>query len=91
MEFAHKYGENIRVNALTPGFFLTEQNRFLLTNPDGSFTPRGELIVQGTPMNRMGKPEDLQGALLYLASDASKFVTGTTTIVDGGFVAFSGV
>src|SRR5659263_665685 len=91
VEFAHKYGENIRVNALTPGFFLTEQNRFLLTNPDGSYTPRGELIVQGTPMNRMGKPEDLQGALLYLASDASKFVTGTTTIVDGGFVAFSGV
>jgi len=91
VEFAHKYGENIRVNALPPGFFLTEQNRFLLTNPDGSLTPRGGLIIQGTPMNRMGKPEDLQGALLYLASDASKFVTGTTTIVDGGFDAFSGV
>jgi len=91
VEFAHKYGEGIRVNALTPGFFLTEQNRFLLTNPDGSLTPRGSLIIQGTPMKRMGNPEDLQGALLYLASDASRFVTGTTTIVDGGFDAFSGV
>src|SRR5659263_591458 len=80
VEFAHKYGENIRVNALTPGFFLTEQNRFLLTNPDGSFTPRGELIVQGTPMNRMGKPEDLQGALLYLARDAPSFVPGRTRL-----------
>lgn len=91
VEFAQKYGEKIRVNALTPGFFLTEQNRFLLTNPDGSLTPRGTLIIQNTPQKRMGNPEDLQGALIYLASDASRFVTGTTTIVDGGFDAFSGV
>jgi len=91
VEFAQKYGEGIRVNAITPGFFLTEQNRFLLTNSDGSLTPRGALISQGTPMKRMGSPEDLQGALLYLASDASRFVTGTTTIIDGGFNAFSGV
>jgi NAD(P)-dependent dehydrogenase (short-subunit alcohol dehydrogenase family) len=70
---------------------LTEQNRFLLTNPDGSLTPRGTLIIQNTPQKRMGNPEDLQGALIYLASDASRFVTGTTTIVDGGFDAFSGV
>jgi NAD(P)-dependent dehydrogenase (short-subunit alcohol dehydrogenase family) len=91
VEFAQKYGQGIRVNALTPGFFLTEQNRFLLTNPDGSLTPRGSLIIQGTPQKRMGNPEDLQGALLFLASDASRFVTGTTTIVDGGFNAFSGV
>jgi len=91
VEFAQKYGDGIRVNALTPGFFLTEQNRFLLTNPDGSMTPRGGLILQGTPMKRMGKPEDLQGAVIYLASDASRFVTGSTTIVDGGFDAFSGV
>jgi NAD(P)-dependent dehydrogenase (short-subunit alcohol dehydrogenase family) len=91
VEFAHKYGEKIRINALTPGFFLTEQNRFLLTNADGSLTPRGGQIIQGTPMRRMGSPEDLQGAILYLASDASKFVTGTTTIVDGGFDAYSGV
>jgi len=91
VEFAQKYGEKMRVNALTPGFFLTEQNRFLLTNKDGSLTPRGSLIIQGTPLKRMGNPEDLQGALIYLASDASRFVTGTTTIVDGGFNAFSGV
>ncbi|MDD4921345.1 MAG: SDR family oxidoreductase [Bacteroidales bacterium] len=91
VEFAQKYGENFRINALTPGFFLTEQNRFLLTNQDGSLTPRGSLIIQGTPQGRMGNPEDLQGALIYLASDASRFVTGTTTIVDGGFNAFSGV
>jgi Dehydrogenases with different specificities (related to short-chain alcohol dehydrogenases) len=91
VEFAQKYGEGIRVNALTPGFFLTDQNRFLLTNKDGSLTPRGGLIIQGTPQKRMGDPEDLQGALIYLASDASRFVTGTTTIVDGGFNAFSGV
>lgn len=91
VEFAQKYGKKIRVNALTPGFFLTEQNRFLLTNTDGSLTPRGSLIIQGTPQGRMGDPEDLKGALIYLASDASCFVTGTTTIVDGGFNAFSGV
>lgn len=91
VEFAQKYGEGIRVNALTPGFFLTEQNRFLLTNPNGSLTPRGTLIIQNTPQKRMGNPEDIQGALIYLASDASRFVTGTTTIVDGGFDAFSGV
>ena len=91
VEFAQKYGDGFRVNALTPGFFLTDQNRFLLTNPDGSLTPRGGLIIQGTPMKRMGDPDDLQGALLYLTSDASRFVTGTTTIVDGGFDAFSGV
>ena len=91
VEFAQKYGERIRVNALCPGFFLTEQNRFLLTNPDGSLTPRGGLIMHGTPMGRMGKPEDLQGALVWLASDESRFVTGTTTIVDGGFDAYSGV
>jgi len=91
VEFAQKYGKGVRVNALTPGFFLTEQNRFLLINQDGSLTPRGGLILQGTPQGRMGSPEDLQGALIYLASDASCFVTGTTTIVDGGFNAFSGV
>jgi NAD(P)-dependent dehydrogenase (short-subunit alcohol dehydrogenase family) len=91
VEFSQKYGADFRVNSLTPGFFLTEQNRTLLTNPDGSMTPRGGLIIQGTPMKRMGSPEDLQGALLYLASDASKFVTGSNTIVDGGFTVFSGV
>jgi len=91
VEFSQKYGQGIRVNALSPGFFLTDQNRFLLTDHDGNLKPRGSLIIQNTPQKRMGNPEDLQGALIYLASDASRFVTGTTTIVDGGFNAFGGV
>jgi len=91
VEFAQKYGQGIRVNALSPGFFLTDQNRSLLIDQQGNLTPRGRLIIQNTPQQRMGDPEDLVGALLYLASDASRFVTGTTTIVDGGFNAFSGV
>jgi len=91
MEFASKYGDGIRVNAICPGFFLTEQNRFLLTNQDGSTTPRGTLVIHKTPMRRMGNPDDLQGALVYLASDESRFVTGTTLIVDGGFNSYSGV
>jgi NAD(P)-dependent dehydrogenase (short-subunit alcohol dehydrogenase family) len=82
----------IRVNAIAPGFFLTDQNRSLLTRPDGSPTPRAETILAHTPMARFGKPEDLNGALLWLASDeASAFVTGTVIPVDGGFAAFSGV
>lgn len=91
VEFAQKYGDGIRVNALCPGFFLTEQNRFLMTNQDGSLTPRGQLVIQKTPQGRMGVPEDLVGALIFLASDDSKFITGTTTMVDGGFDAYSGV
>jgi len=90
-EFATKVGPDVRVNALTPGFFLTEQNRTLLINPDGTLTPRGGQIIQNTPMKRMGKPEDLQGALIYLASDASRFVTGSVSVVDGGFDAYAGV
>ena len=82
----------IRVNALAPGFFLTEQNRALLTQPDGALTPRGERILGHTPMGRFGRPDDLTGALLWLASDeASGFVTGVVVPVDGGFGAFSGV
>lgn len=91
VEFAHKYGEKIRVNAIAPGFFLTEQNRTLLTNPDGSLTDRGNKIISLTPMNRFGNPDDLLGALHWLSSDASKFVTGTIIDVDGGFNSFSGV
>lgn len=82
----------IRVNAIAPGFFVTEQNRALLTKPDGSWTPRGNTILAHTPMGRFGAPEDLIGALLWLASDqASGFVTGVVVPVDGGFAAFSGV
>ncbi|SDC21714.1 hypothetical protein SAMN05421734_105131 [Pelagirhabdus alkalitolerans] len=82
----------IRVNAIAPGFFLTEQNRQLLTNEDGSYTPRTEKILSQTPMDRLGKPEDLHGALLWLADDTySRFVTGISVPVDGGFMAYSGV
>lgn len=91
IELANKYGEGIRVNAIAPGFFLTEQNRSLLTQEDGSLTSRGKEIIAHTPFRRFGNPEDLHGALLWLCSDASRFVTGTVVRVDGGFTAFSGV
>ncbi|MCH5239794.1 MAG: SDR family oxidoreductase [Muribaculaceae bacterium] len=84
-ECARKFGEGIRVNAIAPGFFLTEQNRSLLTNPDGSYTQRGQDVIRQTPFGRMGKPEELCGTIHYLMSEASKFVTGTVAIVDGGF------
>ncbi len=91
VEMANKYGEGIRVNAIMPGFFLTEQNRFLLTNPDGSFTDRANTILRNTPMKRFGRPEELNGALIWLCSDAASFVTGAVIAIDGGFTAFSGV
>jgi len=91
VELATKYGEGVRVNAIAPGFFLTEQNRELLTNADGSLTARGRSIISQTPFKRFGQPEELVGTLIWLCSDASKFVTGTVTLVDGGFNAFSGV
>lgn len=91
VEVANRFGDAIRVNAIMPGFFLTEQNRTLLTQPDGSFTPRGNSVIQHTPFKRFGKPEELVGALIYLLSDASKFVTGMQIGVDGGFTVFSGV
>ncbi|MBB5352749.1 NAD(P)-dependent dehydrogenase (short-subunit alcohol dehydrogenase family) [Haloferula luteola] len=81
----------VRVNALVPGFFLAEQNRKLLTQEDGTFTERGRTICEQTPFGRFGEPEELNGALHYLVSEASRFVTGTTLVVDGGFAAFSGV
>ncbi len=91
VEVANRFGDAIRVNAIMPGFFLTEQNRTLLTQPDGSYTPRGNSVIQHTPFKRFGKPEELVGALIYLLSDASKFVTGMQLGVDGGFTVFSGV
>lgn len=87
----HFAASGIRVNAIAPGFFLTEQNRTLLTKEDGSLTDRGETIIKRTPMGRFGKPEDLNGTLLWLCSPNSGFVTGTVIPVDGGFNAFSGV
>lgn len=88
---AANFSPAIRVNAIAPGFFLTDQNRFLLTTPDGELTPRGKQVVAHTPMARFGSPEELIGTLLWLVSDASKFVTGITVPVDGGFNAFAGV
>ena len=88
-ECAKKFGEGIRVNAIAPGFFLTEQNRTLLTNPDGSYTQRGQDVIRQTPFGRMGDPEELCGTIHYLMSDASKFVTGTVAVVDGGFSIFA--
>ncbi|NVJ85667.1 MAG: SDR family oxidoreductase [Algoriphagus sp.] len=91
VELATKHGPQFRVNAIAPGFFLTEQNRTLLTEEDGSLTKRGNQIITHTPMSRFGKPEDLLGTLQWLCSDASNFVTGTIVEVDGGFSAYSGV
>lgn len=91
VEVAQKFGEGIRVNAIAPGFFLTKQNEALLTKPDGSLTERGETIIEHTPLGRFGDPEELIGTLIWLCSDASRFVTGTVIPVDGGFSAFSGV
>lgn len=88
-ECAKKFGEGIRVNAIAPGFFITEQNRTLLTNPDGSYTQRGQDVVRQTPFGRMGDPEELCGTIHYLMSEASKFVTGTVAKVDGGFDVFA--
>lgn len=88
-EVATKFTPEIRVNAIAPGFFLTNQNRSLLTNPDGSLTGRGADVVRQTPFKRFGRPEELCGTIQYLISDASSFVTGTVSIVDGGFNAFA--
>ncbi len=92
VHFAQEYSPKLRVNAIAPGFFLTDQNRFLLTDKDsGALTPRGETILAHTPMGGFGSPEDLSGAAVWLASDASRFVTGVVVPIDGGFSAFSGV
>ena len=92
VHIAQEYSPQIRVNALAPGFFLTEQNRFLLTDADtGKLTSRGQTIIDHTPQGRFGDPEDLLGAMFWLLSPASQFVTGVVVPVDGGFSAFSGV
>jgi NAD(P)-dependent dehydrogenase (short-subunit alcohol dehydrogenase family) len=88
---AQNYSAQIRVNAIAPGFFISEQNRKLLLNDDNSLTPRGQSILSHTPMGRFGNPEDLLGAVLWLVSPAAEFVTGAVIPVDGGFSAYSGV
>jgi NAD(P)-dependent dehydrogenase (short-subunit alcohol dehydrogenase family) len=91
VELANRYGDKIRMNALAPGFFLTEQNRNLLTKPEGGYTDRGGLAIKQTPFKRFGHPDELKGALVWLLSDASQFVTGAMICVDGGFSIFGGV
>jgi NAD(P)-dependent dehydrogenase (short-subunit alcohol dehydrogenase family) len=92
VHIAQEYSPNIRVNALAPGFFLTEQNRFLLTDENtGDLTPRGRQIIEHTPQARFGEPQDLLGAMFWLLSPAAQFVTGIVVPVDGGFSAYSGV
>ena len=91
VELATKFGEGMRVNAIAPGFFLGEQNRALLVNPDNSLTARGQKIIDHTPAGRFGDPDDLIGTLIWLCSPAARFVNGTVIMVDGGFNAFSGI
>lgn len=91
VELANRYGDAIRMNAIAPGFFLTEQNRNMLTVPGGGYTERGSLVINHTPFKRFGDPDELKGALVWLLSDASKFVTGTMISVDGGFSVYGGV
>ena len=92
VHMAQEYSPLIRVNAISPGFFLTEQNRFLLTNPaSGNLTERGQSILDHTPMRRFGNPEDLIGAVMWLLSPSASFVSGVVLPIDGGFSAFSGV
>lgn len=91
VHFAQEYSPRLRVNAIAPGFFLTDQNRYLLLEASGELTARGKTVVDHTPMGRLGAPEDVAGAVVWLASDAAAFVTGIVVPVDGGFSAFSGV
>lgn len=91
VELAQRYGDKVRVNAIAPGVFLTEQNRPLLTHPNGSYTDRAQRFVNNTPYGRLGDPKELTGALIFLLSDASGFISGETILVDGGFNAWSGV
>jgi len=92
VHMAQEYSPLIRVNAISPGFFLTEQNRFLLTNPaSGNLTERGQSILDHTPMRRFGNPADLIGAVMWLLSPSASFVSGVVLPIDGGFSAFSGV
>lgn len=91
VEVAQKYGPGLRVNAIAPGFFIGEQNRDFLIDEDGAYTARGQQIIDHTPLGRFGEPDELVGTAVWLASDASQFVTGVVVPVDGGFSAFSGV
>ncbi|MBO4602511.1 MAG: SDR family oxidoreductase [Salinivirgaceae bacterium] len=91
MEMALKYGDGIRVNSVAPGFFIGDQNRAVLLNPDGSLTERSHKVLANTPMRRFGDINELNGAIQFLCSDAASFITGANLPIDGGFSTFSGV
>ena len=91
VDLARRYGDGLRVNGVAPGFFVSEQNRAVLINPDGSYTERAKAVIAHTPMGRFGRPEELIGVVTWLCSDAASFVTGVVLPVDGGFSIFSGV
>ena len=91
MEMAMKFGDGIRVNAIAPGFFIGNQNRGVLLNPDGSLTERSQKVIAKTPMRRFGNLDELNGAVQFLCSEAASFITGVVLPIDGGFNAFSGV
>ncbi|MBN1763709.1 MAG: SDR family oxidoreductase [Sedimentisphaerales bacterium] len=92
VHMCQNYSKNIRVNAIAPGFFMTKQNRFLLTDEHtGDLTPRGQAIIDHTPMDRFGQPDEIAGTVVWLISEAAKFVTGTIIPIDGGYSAFGGV
>lgn len=90
-EMAIKYGDGVRVNAVAPGFFISNQNRALLLNEDGTYTERGQQVINKTPFRRFGEQEEIYGTIHYLLSDAASFVTGTVAAVDGGFSCYCGV
>lgn len=91
VELARKHGDRMRVNAIAPGWFISEQNEKLLLEPDGSFTPRGQTVIDHTPAGRFGEPEELVGTLIWLCSPSARFVNGVVVTVDGGFGAWTGV
>jgi NAD(P)-dependent dehydrogenase (short-subunit alcohol dehydrogenase family) len=91
VHFCQEYSPTIRVNAIAPGFLLTQQNQYLLEDEKGNRTERGQKIIDGTPMGRYGKPEELIGAAIFLCSEAASFITGVVLPIDGGFNAYSGV
>lgn len=91
VDLARRHGDGLRVNAVAPGFFVTEQNRSVLIDDDGGYTQRARAIIRRTPMQRFGEPRELVGAVQWLCSDAASFVTGAVIPVDGGFSAFSGI
>ncbi len=91
VHFCQEYAPTIRVNAIAPGFLLTQQNQYLLVDKEGNQTARGRKIIERTPMGRYGKPEELVGAIIFLCSDAASFITGVVLPIDGGFNAYAGV